>query len=297
MNKKLVIVVVIIVLLALGFYIYNSSAKAGVSGNAVSVEWCNGADINRDGKVGIGDAVIVSENYNKKGCSIANLWCNGADINRDKKVSIGDLTIISENYDKSGCVSASVEKMVAYWKFDDGVGAVAYDLTGNGNQGSFEGGVSWTSDSKGGYALSFDGVDDRVNVVKTSSMDVTKKVTMEAWIKRSSDRNGTIFSRNGPFFIAVRDNKLYGGIHTDGGPEGWAHISGKSLLKVGRWYNVKIVYDGVSVKGYVNGVQEANVSKSGIMVVRSQQPWIGWGEPGQNQYFHGVIDELKVSGI
>ena len=33
------------------------------------------------------------------------------------------------------------------------------------------------------------------------------------------------------------------------------------------------------------------------MVVRSQQPWIGWGEPGQNQFFHGSIDELKVSGI
>jgi len=295
MSKKLVIAVVIIVLVILGIWMYRGSAN--VTGNAISVEWCNGADINRDGKVGIGDAVIVSENYGKNKCSANNLWCNGADINMDKKVSVGDLTIIAENFDKTGCVSASGEKMVAYWKFDDGVGAVAYDLTGNGNQGSFEGGVAWTSDSKGGYALSFDGVDDRVNVVKTSSMDLTKKVTLEAWIKRASYTNGTIFSRNGPFYLAVKNDKLYGGVHTDGGPEGWTYASGKTVLKTGVWYNVKIVYDGVSVKAYVNGREEGRASKSGLMVVRSQQPWIGWGEPGQNQFFHGSIDELKVSGI
>jgi len=106
MSKKLVIAIVIVVIVVLGFYIYNSSAKAGVSGNVVSTEWCNGADINKDGVVAIGDLTLVSDNYGRSDCSVANSWCNGADLNRDGKVTIGDMSLVSENYGKTGCVSS-----------------------------------------------------------------------------------------------------------------------------------------------------------------------------------------------
>ena len=32
------------------------------------------------------------------------------------------------------------------------------------------------------------------------------------------------------------------------------------------------------------------------MPVISQAPHIAWGEPGQDQYFTGIIDEVKISG-
>lgn len=82
-----------------------------------------------------------------------------------------------------------------------------------------------------------------------------------------------------------------------GGAEGWTDVAGTSNLEINKWYHISLSYDGSMVRGYVNNIEEGSAPKSGIMVVRSQQPWIGWGEPGQNQYFHGSIDEVKIHGV
>lgn len=187
--------------------------------------------------------------------------------------------------------------IVSQWNFNENSGLTTYDSTGNDNTGTLQNGVQWTTDSREGYALRFDGTDDRVSVLGTSVMNLTENVSLEAWIKRDSMQDGTIFSRNGPFFIAVRNNHFYGGIHTNGGPEGWTDIEGTSNLALNQWYHVAMSYDGATIRGYVNSIEEASSPKSGIMVLRSQQPWIGWGEPGQNQYFSGVIDNIKVHDI
>ncbi len=49
--------------------------------------------------------------------------------------------------------------LVGWWKFDETNGTVAYDSSGNGNDGNFTNGPTWTTGKIGG-ALSFDGVDD-----------------------------------------------------------------------------------------------------------------------------------------
>lgn len=198
-----------------------------------------------------------------------------------------------------GVLAASVARadVVAYWGLNEGSGQTTYDATGNGNTGTLQNGVSWTNDSRSGSALYFDGLDDRVSVIKTPSVDLTQQVTLDAWIKRDSPQNGTILSRNGPFFIAVRNDRFYGGIHTDGGPEGWTHVQGTSTLALHQWYHIALSYDGSMVRGYVNDVEEASAPQSGIMVVRSQQPWIGWGEPGHDFYFHGTLDDLAIHDV
>jgi hypothetical protein len=49
--------------------------------------------------------------------------------------------------------------LVGWWKFDEGSGTVAYDSSGNGNDGNLTNGPTWTTGKIGG-ALSFDGVND-----------------------------------------------------------------------------------------------------------------------------------------
>ena len=95
--------------------------------------WCNNADVNRDGKVNIscpivqvdvgGDILNVSdcsnlalvgyeykiwkENYNALGnpaCTSPG-WCNNADINKDSKVDGGDLAILQQESGKTNCAS------------------------------------------------------------------------------------------------------------------------------------------------------------------------------------------------
>lgn len=53
--------------------------------------------------------------------------------------------------------------LVGHWTFDDGSGTTATDRSGNGNNGTLTNGPTWTTGQVGG-ALSFDGVNDSVNV-------------------------------------------------------------------------------------------------------------------------------------
>ena len=53
--------------------------------------------------------------------------------------------------------------LVGWWKFDETNGTVAYDSSGNGNDGNLTNGPTWVGGKIGG-ALSFDGGDDFVDV-------------------------------------------------------------------------------------------------------------------------------------
>jgi len=187
------------------------------------------------------------------------------------------------------------ESTVALWHFDEGSGNTAFDSTINGNNGNLVT-VTWTTDSIDGFAVQFNGVSSVIDVIKTSSVDVTKQVTLEAWIMRQSNVDGMIISRNGPYYLAVRNNVVSGGIYA-GSPPSWTEFSGSATILTDRWYHLAITYDGSNISLYVNGELDNSMFKTGLMPVISQQLHIGWGEPGQNQYFQGIIDEARISSI
>jgi len=69
--------------------------------------------------------------------------------------------------------SASAEEtLLAYWKFDEGSGTTAGDSSGNGNDGTLVNGPTWVS-GRHGMALSFDGVDDYVEIPDTELWNST----------------------------------------------------------------------------------------------------------------------------
>ena len=72
------------------------------------------------------------------------------------------------------------EGLVGWWKFDETDGNIAYDSSGNGNDGNLTNGPTWTEGKIGG-ALSFDGVDDHVNLGNVLSSSYTKG----AWVKKT----------------------------------------------------------------------------------------------------------------
>lgn len=190
-------------------------------------------------------------------------------------------------------VKAQSQK-VAYWNFDEGSGTIVNDSTGNGNNGTLEGGVFWTTNSISGSALRFDGT-GRISIPKTSSIELTEKVSIEAWVKRENNQDGIILSRNGPFFLGIRNNHIRGGVYTT--PNAWAEIEGTNNLVIGQWYKLSMQYDGSSVKGFVNEVQDGTTPQNGLIPGSTfQPPYIGFGDGGHGSqpYFNGIIDEVKV---
>ena len=77
---------------------------------------------------------------------------------------------------------AATTGLVAAYSFDSGSGSVLSDVSGNRRNGTISGAV-WTSAGRSGGALSFDGVNDLVTVADAASLDLTKGMTLEAWVR------------------------------------------------------------------------------------------------------------------
>ncbi|GAI08512.1 unnamed protein product, partial [marine sediment metagenome] len=80
--------------------------------------------------------------------------------------------------------------MVLKLSFDEGVGDVAQDASGHGNDGMLVDGPEW-ADGKISKALKFDGVDDYVKVPDDESFHTTK-FTIAFWYMENSDRSGCV---------------------------------------------------------------------------------------------------------
>ena len=68
---------------------------------------------------------------------------------------------------------------VAYWKFDDGVGSVAYDSVGS-NNGTLINHPTWTTEGKIGGALSFEGFNEYVSI---STVTTETNFSFSVWFK------------------------------------------------------------------------------------------------------------------
>ena len=79
------------------------------------------------------------------------------------KVIVGILIVIAFIVLPMGVQGQSDDGLVAEWHFDEGSGSVLVDSSGNGNDGVIYG-ATWV-DGKYGTALSFDGVDDNLEVI------------------------------------------------------------------------------------------------------------------------------------
>lgn len=74
--------------------------------------------------------------------------------------------------------------LVGSWSFDEGTGSTAHDSSGNGNDGTLinmDTSSCWV-DGISGTALSFDGMDDYVEVTADTSLDLTS-FTITTWFK------------------------------------------------------------------------------------------------------------------
>ncbi|MCH8194105.1 MAG: discoidin domain-containing protein, partial [Planctomycetes bacterium] len=200
--------------------------------------------------------------------------------------------------------NASAE-LIAHWRFDEGSGDIAIDISGNGNDGTINGAQSVPG--VGGSALAFDGVDD---YVETPLLDVPEDGTVEAWVNTSvSDvRQAVISSHNGeefrlhlnyrpgtggatPGFLGL--NVLFGSLaaSTDIGSE----------MYDGSWHHVAFVWEGASatIRAYWDGqekpltyagqnVWEGNYNRSAVHV-------IGREDLNNNNYFFaGQIDDVRM---
>lgn len=151
--------------------------------------------------------------------------------------------------------------------------------------------VDGTLSKWGAGSLLLDGDGDYVEV-ESSSAFAFSTFTVEAWIYVISWPQYcwlVDFRDGGAFTLGFGSGKFYPYV----GNVDSAQTSG-TAIPTGEWVHVAFVYDGTSVKCYKNGVlsytlNDADASQS------ANGPKIGSNSSGGGEFFHGRIDDLRIS--
>ena len=190
--------------------------------------------------------------------------------------------------------AASTGGPVAAYNFEEASGATVVDASGKGNNGTISG-ATRTPAGKFGRALSFDGVNDRVTVNDSASLDLTSGMTLEAWVYPASapEAWGTILMKE------TSGEAVYGLFSdgTDDMPTAYiankSSATGPSILPNNAWSHLAATYNGSALVLYVNGNEAKRVANSGNITVSNGRLMIGgnsvWGD-----YFKGRIDEVRI---
>ena len=167
------------------------------------------------------------------------------------------------------------------------------DYSGYGNNAS-AGNVSantapaWNSTCISGSCYQFDGSNDFINISNSNNLN-TRIISAEAWIQRYDSGVDTIISRNNALEYQINAaGKLDCIIYTPGSTT----VLGVTVLNA-LWHHVACVYDGSNISIYVDGALDNITAKTGDMASNTRPITIGGHENG-NQYFNGLIDEVKI---
>lgn len=188
--------------------------------------------------------------------------------------------------------------LVGYWPMDDGGGAVAGDMSGNGNNGTITGGT-WTNGKRGG-ALSFDGSSSKVIIPNSSSLNISgSAITVSVWFKTSSLSGKKILLNKGSYGyhwnygIGFNDSNLMFR-HNNGDI-----ISTAVSVSLNTWHNFTAVYSGGNDYYYFDGVLVDTKSDGGwAEQTGNKQLTIGaaytFGTDGYSKLFNGQLDDVRI---
>ena len=185
----------------------------------------------------------------------------------------------------------------AAYAMDEGSGTTISDKSGNNNTGTLTNGPTWTTGKYGG-ALLFDGVNDRVRVNDSNSLDLTTAATFEAWVYPTVAPAGwrTIMQKEVDAYLLSASGGGSGNKPVSAGTVNGVccvQVAGVAALPVNTWTHVAASYDGSQLRLYVNGALVASTAVTGSYQVNTNPLWIG-GNAVYGEHFQGKLDELRI---
>ena len=191
--------------------------------------------------------------------------------------------------------SVNLEDPIVQLHFDEGTGVVAYDSSGNGNDGTIYG-ASWV-DGISGNALDFDGSTDYLDLGNLGLS--TSAGTIETWIyPRTIGCCKQIFSarsddnQNNIQFFLTGTTDLGFHIAQNGSPV----VEIYNPLSVNSWHHVVVTQDGMTSRMFIDGeLQEDFDSGEWFDEVYGLNEYaMGRMRWMSNYYFDGIIDEFSI---
>ncbi len=188
--------------------------------------------------------------------------------------------------------------LVGAWGFNETSGSTAGDATGKGNAGTLNG-ATRTATGRFGRAVSFDGVNDFVSVADSGSLDLSKGMTLEAWVNPTVATGGrsVVFKENlaakRPSYALYASNGNTKPTAEITAGSSLLNVAGSELLPANTWSHIAATYDGATLRVFRNGVLIGSRAVTGAMP-NSSNPLKFGGNSVWSEWFKGTIDEVRV---
>ncbi len=148
---------------------------------------------------------------------------------------------------------------------------------------------------KAGSAVQFDGKNDMITIPNV--INGQRQITIEAWFKYSDTATWRWIYGNGRGFVEVgaavrqRGNKMR--YHFTTQKASFNQGNGSISLSPNTWYHFALTFDGITVRGYINGLLDFSRNISGkVKTLQTQAIGAGYWQNGER--FKGYIDEVRI---
>jgi hypothetical protein len=178
-----------------------------------------------------------------------------------------------------------------------GSGTVWTDLSGQGNNGTLFNSPTFSSNGQG--SLNFDGTDDYVRVNESASIDITTNtITFGAWCYPTVSNKyqhilvkGVGESRQYGMWLSVNGtSQIFRNLN---GVVGQTNVTISTPWVVNNWNYIMLVYNGSTIKIYLNGLEVFSENASGNISHTNSNVNLG-GEPTQSYLFVGNITNGQI---
>ncbi|MDD5688212.1 MAG: FG-GAP-like repeat-containing protein [Elusimicrobia bacterium] len=244
-------------------------------------------------------------------------------------VKTGNYTIrvvATDNLNKTGSTQVSIKVKssgslipVGKWDMEGTSGSsTATDTSGNNNNGTLtnmDTSTCWVA-GKVGTGLKFDGTNDYVSVPNSTSLDINgDQLTLITWVRIDSiaASNGyQVFiakpaadgTHNDPYYSYSLHGDWISSNPTVLTPRFALNIGGslkllsasQNLTAGSNWYHVAAVYNGATMKIYVDGVERGSTAQTGNITASGAA--LRLGVNGANQEpLNGAMDGVKIYDV
>ncbi len=168
--------------------------------------------------------------------------------------------------------------------------------------------IAWSFSVLGqgsGHTLDFDGSNDHVVIPNDSTLNPSSQLTLEAWINADAYANNiwenSIISKDtwssiseGYVLRCGQGGRLSFNLALNNNSQ-WYEVQSSAVMSTGKWYHVAGVYDGSTMKIYLNGEMIQSTSQTGSITSTTVPVKIGEiarSSGGRN--FNGKIDEARI---
>lgn len=193
------------------------------------------------------------------------------------------------NNSASQTTTITAGSLVALYKLDGN----ADDATGNGNNGTVFGGVTYVP-GKVGQGASFDGSTGYISIADSAGLRLST-FTFAAWVYPTAIEGGNRIIEKG------NSDSYWLDINPQGQPlvgffNGAYHdLLAPQPVSINTWYHVAGTYDGSDLKLYLNGQLVNTVSVTSAPLQTNEPLFIGWKYGGiALDHFAGIIDEVRI---